>query len=82
MYSTCSSDQYKTLKHLHIILGVIEAVIHMKSYAPLSFWVKNAKNNKSLGRNLNNPSLPNKKWFPMMSNGNDNVLRGDEKIYF
>ena len=52
MSSTCSSDQYKTLKHLHNILGVIEAEIHMKSYAPPNFWVKNAKNNKSLGRDL------------------------------
>ena len=52
MSSTCSSDQYKTLKHLHNILGVIEAEIHIKSYAPPSFWVKNAKNYKSLGRDL------------------------------
>ena len=76
MSSTCSSDQYKTLKHLHNILGVIEAEILMKSYAPSNFWVKNAKNNKSLGRDLKKTFLPNKKWFSMMSDGNDNLLRG------
>ena len=47
----------------------------MKSYAPPNFWVKNAKNNKSLGRDLKNQFLPNKKWFSMISDGNDNLLR-------
>ena len=76
MSSTCSSDQYKTLKHLHNILGVIEAETYMKSYAPPSFWVKKAKNNKSLGRDLKKTFLSNKMWFSMMSDSKDNLLRG------
>ena len=76
MSLSCSEEQKEQFENPFEVLTQLELEISLKNHAHSNFSGKNEKTHKSLGRDLKNQFLPNKKPYSMVCGGNSNFLRG------
>ena len=72
----CSEDQTEHFEKLFEVLPQLEFEISFKNHAQNNFSGKIEKKHKSLGRDLKELFLPNKKPYSMVCGGNSNFLKG------
>ena len=76
MSLSCSGEQKEQFEVPFEVLVLLEFEISLKKHTQSNFIEKIEKKHKSLGRDLKEIFLPNKKPYYMVSGGNSNVLRG------
>ena len=76
MSLSCSGKQKEQFENPFEILAQLEFEITLKNHAQSNFSGKIEKKHKSLGRDLKEIFLPNKKLYSMVCGGNSNFLRG------
>ena len=74
MSLSCSGEQKEQFENPFEVLAQLEFEISLKNHAQSNFSGKIAKNHKSLGRDLKEIFLPNKKPYSMVCGGNSNFL--------
>ena len=76
MSLSCSGEQKEQFENPFEVLAQLEFEISLKNHAQSNFSGKIEKKHKSLGRDLKNQFLPNKKPYSMVCGGNRNFLSG------
>ena len=74
MSLSCSGEQKEQFENPFEILAQLEFEISLKNHAQNNFSGKIEKKHKSLGRDLKEIFLPNKKPYSMVCGGNSNFL--------
>ena len=74
MSLSCSGEQKEQFEIPFEVLAQLEFEISLKNHALSNFSGKNEKKHKSLGRDLKEIFLPNKKPYSMVCGGNNNFL--------
>ena len=82
MSLSCSGEQTEHFENPFKVLAQLEFEISLKNHAESNFSVKIEKNDKSLGRDLINQFLPNKKHFSLVHDGIRNFLEGGPENLF
>ena len=82
MSLSCSREQTKHFENPFKVLAQLEFEISLKNHAQSNFSGKIEKNHKSLGRDLKNQLLPNKKNFSLVHDGIRNFLEGGPEDLF
>ena len=82
MSLSCSGKQNEPFENPFEILAQLEFEITLKNHAQSNFSGKIEKNHKSLGRDLKNPILSNKKHFSLVHDGIRNFLEGGPEDLF
>ena len=82
MSLSCSGEQTEYFENPFEVLAQLEFEISLKIHAQSNFSGKIEKNHKSLGRDLKNPFLPNKKHFSLVHDGIRNFLEGGPEDLF
>ena len=78
----CSGEQKEQFENPFEVLAQLEFEISLKNHAQSNFSEKIAKNHKSLGRDLKEIFLPNKKHFSLVHDGIRNFLGcGPEDLF-
>ena len=76
MSLSCSGKQKEQFENPFEILAQLKFEITLKNHVQSKFSGKIEKKIKSLGRDLKEIFLPNKKLYSMVCGGNSNFLRG------
>ena len=74
MSLSCSGEQKEQFENPFEVLAQLEFEIRLKNHAQSNFSGKMEKTHKSLGRDLKEICLPNKKPYSMVCGGNSNFL--------
>ena len=82
MSLSCSGEQTEYFENPFEVLAQLEFEISLKIHAQSNFSGKIEKNHKSLGRDLKNQFLPNKKHFSLVHDGIRNFLEGSPEDLF
>ena len=82
MSLSCSGEQTEYFENPFEVLAQLEFEISLKIHAQSNFSGKIEKKHKSLGRDLKNQFLPNKKHFSLVHDGIRNFLGcGPEDLF-
>ena len=82
MSLSCSGKQKEQFENPFEILAQLEFEITLKNHAQRNIGGKIEKNHKSLGRDLKNQFIPNKKHFSLVHDGIRNFLEGGPEDLF